>query len=155
MEATLWENEADNMRWREQEAQTVKQLKRIVQIILLVPLILIGILILYELFGMCVNHLTTARQTKQLVTVLEEEVPDIELIDVHSETGNTSGTGNHVDCLTLITFSTEMQQSELEEKLYRHYEYDEWMCYLAQIENGDYLFRLNTSAPFAGNIEGH
>lgn len=133
----------------------MKLLKRIAKIILAVPLILIGIFILYELFGLCVNHFTTARQTKQLVATLEEEVPDIELIDVHSETGNTSGTGNHVDCLSLITFSTEMQQSDLEEKLYQHYEYDEWMCYLSQNEDGNYVFRLNTSAPFAGNIEGH
>ena len=133
----------------------MKLLKRIALIILSVPLILIGILILYELFGMCVNHLATARQTKQLVAVLKEEVPDIELIDVHSETGNTSGTGNHVDCLSLITFSTERQQPDLEEKLYQHYEYDEWMCFLSQSEDGDYVFRLNTSAPFAGNIEGH
>ena len=133
----------------------MKLLKRIALIILSVPLILIGILILYELFGMCVNHLATARQTKQLVAVLKEEVPDIELIDVHSEIGNTSGTGNHVDCLSLITFSTEMQQPDLEEKLYQHYEYDEWMCFLSQSEDGDYVFRLNTSAPFAGNIEGH
>lgn len=133
----------------------MKLIKRIAKIILSVPLILIGVLILYELFGMCVNHLATARQTKQLVAVLKEEVPDIELIDVHSETGNTSGTGNHVDCLSLITFSTEMQQSDLEEKLYQHYEYDEWMCFLWQNEDGNYVFRLNTSAPFAGNIEGH
>ncbi len=133
----------------------MKTLKRIALILVSVPLILIGILILYELFGMCVNHLATARQTKQLVATLKEEVPDIELTDVHSETGNTSGTGNHVDCLSLITFSTEMPQSELEDKIYQHYEYDEWMCYLAKNEDGFYRFRLNTSAPFAGNIEGH
>lgn len=133
----------------------MKTLKRIALILVSLPLILIGILILYELFGMCVNHLATARQTRQLVATLKEEVPDIELTDVHSETGNTSGTGNHVDCLTLITFSTEMPQSELEDKIYQHYEYDEWMCYLAKNEDGSYRFRLNTSAPFAGNIEGH
>lgn len=133
----------------------MKLLKKIALSILSVPLILIGILILYEVFGMCVNHLATARQTKRLVATLKEEVPDIELTDVHSETGNTSGTGNHVDCLTVITFSTEMSQSDLEKKLYQHYKYDEWMCYLSRTENGNYVFRLNTAAPFAGNIEGH
>ena len=70
----------------------MKLLKRIAKIILAVPLILIGIFILYELFGLCVNHFTTARQTKQLVATLEEEVPDIELIDVHSETGKIEST---------------------------------------------------------------
>lgn len=133
----------------------MKLLKRITLSVLAVPLILIGIFIFYEMFGMCVNHLATARQTKQLAAVLKTEVPDIELIDVHSETGNTSGTGNHVDCLSLITFSTKMGQSDLEKKLYQYYEYDEWTCFLSQKENGDYVFRLNTSAPFADNIEGH
>ena len=133
----------------------MKKLKRIAKVIISLPLILIGIVILYEVFGMCVNHLATARQTKKLVAALKEEVSDIELLDIHSETGNTSGTGNHVDCLSLITFSTKMPQSELENKMYKHYDYDEWMCYLAKNEDGSYRFRLNTSAPFAGNIEGH
>lgn len=133
----------------------MKLLKRLAQILVSVPLILIGLLILYEVFGFCVNHIATQRQTKQLVATLEAEVPDIEIIDIHSETGNTGPTGNHVDCLSVVTFSTEMRQPDLEDRLYRHYDYDMWMCYLTQTEDGNYLFRLNTSAPFVDNIEGH
>lgn len=133
----------------------MKQLKRAALAVVSVPLILTGILILYEVFGMCANHLATKRQTKQLVADLKTEVPDIEFIEIHSETGNTSGTGNHVDCLSAVTFSTKMQQSELEDKLFQHYSYDERECFLSPKEDGSYLFYLNTSAPFADNIEGH
>ena len=133
----------------------MKQLKRIAWGLVWAPLLLIGALILYEAVGMGVNHLATEKQTKQLIADLKTEVPDIELIDVHSETGNTSGTGNHVDCLSSVTFSTKMQRSDLEAKLYRRYPYDAWACYLSQTEDGYYLFYLNTSAPFADNIEGH
>ena len=133
----------------------MKWFKRIALAIVLAPLILIGIFLLYEMFGMGVNHLATRRQTKQLVAVLEAEVPDIEVTDIYSETGNTSGTGNHVDCLSSVTFSTEMSQSELEKKLFQHYTYNEWSCFMPQTEDGQYRFYLNTSAPFVGNIEGH
>ena len=133
----------------------MKLLKRIALAFVLVPLILIGIIIGYEVVGMCVNHLATARQTKQLVADLKTEVPDIEVIDVHSETGNTSGTGNHVDCLSAVIFSTEMQQSDLESRLFQHYDQEAGNCSLLQTEDGYYRVSLNTSAPFADNIEGH
>lgn len=133
----------------------MKLLKTLAKILISVPLVLIGLLIAYEALGFCVNHIATGRQTKQLVATLEAEVPDIEIIDIHSETGNTGPTGNHVDCLSVVTFSTGMEQSDLEDRLYRHYEYDMWTCYLSPTEDGNYLFRLNTSAPFVDNIEGH
>lgn len=135
--------------------ETVKHLKRIALVLLSVPLILAGIFVFYEAAGMCVNHLATERQTKQVITRLKTEMPDIELIDIHSETGNTSGTGNHVDCLTSVTFSTKIRQSDLEDKLFQYYNYNEWSCFLSQTEEGYYCFYLNTSAPFADNIEGH
>ncbi len=133
----------------------MKYLKRIALVLISLPLVLTGIFIFYEVFGMCANHLATQRQTRQLVAVLETEVPDIEFIDIHSETGNTSGTGNHVDCLSSVIFSTGMRQSDLEDELFQHYAYDEWSCFLKQTEDGCYRFYLNTSAPFADNIEGH
>ncbi len=133
----------------------MKRLKRIALAVVSLPLVLAGLLILYEALGMGVNHLATRRQTKQLIANLKAEVPDIELIDVYSETGNTSGTGNHVDCLSSVTFSTKMQRTDLENKLFQHYPYDERGCFLSQTEDGAYLFYLNTSAPFADNIEGH
>lgn len=133
----------------------LKHLKKIALAIIALPLLLTGILFLYEIFGMCVNHLATKSQTKRLTAVLEAEVPDVVLLEIYSETGNTSGTGNHVDCLSEVIFSTGMQQADLEKKLYQHYGYDEQGCFLSQTEEGYYRFYLNTSAPFADNIEGH
>lgn len=132
----------------------MKLLKRTGLIILFLPVILITIFILYEIFGMCINHFATKKQTDRLRIHLENEIPDIRIINVYSETGNTSGTGNHVDCLSSVTFSTQMQESEIKNRMSEYYEFDAWSCYIAQTEDGDYLFFLNTSAPFADNIEG-
>lgn len=133
----------------------MKWFKRIGLGILFSPIIFLVVFMLYEVFGMCVNHIATDRQTKQLQAHLEQEISDIRIIDTYSETGNTSGTGNHVDCLSSITFSTQMQASEIEEKLSEYYVFDEWSCFVDKTEDGHYLFYLNTSAPFADNIEGH
>ncbi len=73
----------------------MKWLKRTGLALLLLPVIIIAVFILYEIFGMCVNHIATGRQTNKLQVNLEKEIPDIEIISVYSETGNTSGTGNH------------------------------------------------------------
>ena len=133
----------------------MKWLKRTGLIIICLPFLLIIIFILYEIFGMCINHLATKRQTEQLQTNLENEISDIEIKDIYSETGNTSGTGNHVDCLSSITFSTQMQEAEIKNSMSKHYMFDEWSCFVTKTDDGDYLFYLNTSAPFADNIEGH
>ena len=133
----------------------MKWIKRIGRSILLFPIVLLAVFVLYEMFGMCVNHIATRQQTKQLQTNLERAIPDIEIIDVYSETGNTSGTGNHVDCLSSITFATEMRESEIVSRMSEYYKYDEWSCFVKKTEDGDYLFYLNTSAPFADNLEGH
>ena len=133
----------------------MKLLKRTGLIVLSLPVILIIFFVLYEFFGMCVNHLTTKRQTDTLQTNLENEIPDIRIVDIVSETGNTSGTGNHVDCLSSVTFSTGMPEIEIRMSMSKYYEFDEWSCYIAQTDDGNYFFYLNTSAPFADNIEGH
>ena len=85
--------------------------KRFGIVLLSLPIALIAVWVLYEIFGMCINHIATKNQTNTLRTNLESEISDIEIISVYSETGNTSGTGNHVDCMSLIMFSTEMQKS--------------------------------------------
>jgi len=133
----------------------MKILKRTAIVLLSLPILLIIFFILYEIFGMCINHMTTKNQTDRLQTNLENEIPDIKIIKIYSETGNTSGTGNHVDCLSSITFSTEMQEFEIENSMSKYYHFDEWSCYITKTEDGNYLFYLNTSAPFADNIEGH
>lgn len=103
---------------------------------------------------MCVNHAATGRQTKELKSNLEKAIDDIRIIDVYSETGNTAGTGNHVDCLSIVNFSTNSPLKEVKEKMSGYYEWDEWSCFIEETEEG-YLFYLNTPAPFADNIEGH
>lgn len=133
----------------------MKWLKRAGIVFLLLPIILVIIFILYEIFGMCMNHIAAKRQTDRLRINLESEIPDIEVVNVYSETGNTSGTGNHADCLSVITFSTEMQENEIKNNMSEYYELDGWDCYVNKTDDGNYLFYLNTSAPFADNIEGH
>lgn len=133
----------------------MRWLKRIGVAVLLLPIVLPIIFVMYETFGMCINHLATKRQTDKLQTTLESEIPDIKIVSVYSETGNTSGTGNHVDCLTSIIFSTEMQESEIKSSMSKYYEFDGWSCDLDKTNTGEYLFYLNTTAPFEDNIEGH
>lgn len=133
----------------------MKWIKRIGIGIISLPFILILAVILFEIFGMYVNHNATNRQTKELQANLENNITDIEIIDVYSETGNTSGTGNHVDCLSIINFTTEMTKDEIESALLEYYEFDEWGCSIEIMENGIFSFELCTSAPFPDNIEGH
>lgn len=133
----------------------MKRLKILGITILFLPIALVVIWMLYEIFGMCVNHITTGEQTDTLRRNLESEIADIEIISVYSETGNTSGTGNHVDCLSRIVFATEMRKAEIEDCLSKYYAFDEWSCYVNQTDDGYYTIYINTSAPFADNIEGH
>ncbi len=133
----------------------MKILKRTGIVLLSLPILLTVLFLLYEVFGMCVNHMATKQQTNKLQENLEKAIPDIKIVNVYSETGNTSGTGNHVDCLSSITFSTEMQEAEIKNSMSEYYYLDEWSCYVRETDKGNYLFYLNTSAPFENNIEGH
>ena len=73
---------------------------------------------------------------------------------MYSETGNTSGTGNHVDCLSVITFSSKQSLAEIKDCMSEYYVWDDG-CFVEEKEDGSYQFYLNTSAPFPDNIEGH
>ncbi len=133
----------------------MKWVKRFGIVMLSLPIVLAIVYVLYEIFGMYINHITTKEQTNTLRTNLESEISDIEIISVYSETGNTSGTGNHVDCLSCIIFSTEMRETEIEECMSKYYVFDGWSCYVNKTDDGYYIIYINTSAPFADNIEGH
>ena len=122
---------------------------------LFLPIELIVVWVLYEVFGMCINHITTKKQTNTLRMNLESEISDIEIISVYSETGNISGTGNHVECLSSIIFSTEMQETEIKNCMSEYYVFDEWSCYVNKTDDGYYKIYINTTAPFADNIAGH
>lgn len=133
----------------------MKWLQRLGIVVILLPTMLITIFIIYEFFGMGVNHLATQRQTNTLQRNLEKEISDIEIVSIYSETGNTSGTSNHVDCLSSIIFSTQMQEAEIEACMSKYYTFDNFDCYVNRTDDGNYIFYLNTSAPFRDNIEGH
>lgn len=133
----------------------MKWLKRVGVVILSLPIGLLVIFLAYEIFGMCVNHMAAKEQTNTLLANLEKEISDIEILEIYSETGNTTGTGNHVDCLSVVTFSTKMQEAEIEDCMSKYYVFEEGACYVSKKEEGHYFMYLNTSAPFADNIEGH
>lgn len=133
----------------------MKWAKRFGIVMLSLPIALVIVWVLYEIFGMCINHITTKKQTNRLRTNLESEISDIEIISIYSETGNASGTGNHVDCMSSIIFSTEIQETEIEDCMSKYYVFDEWSCYVDKTDDGYYKIYINTSAPFADNIEGH
>lgn len=156
----------------------MKLIKRMIKIIVCIPIALILLVIAFEIAGMVVNHTATWRQTGKLQNVIQKELANAEIIDTYSETGNTSGTGNHVDMLTVVVFRTDDSISDIEDKLKDHYEFDEWSCWIEKMdiieerrqdgyykfcEKMDipetsvhcYLMYLNQSAPFADNIEGH
>lgn len=123
--------------------------------ILFLPFILILGVIVFEIVGMSVNHAATDRQTKKLQADLTEGISDLEIINVNSETGNSSGTGNHVECMSTIIFSTEMNESEIEEAMAAYYDFDNECCVIRKEENGTFSIYLETTAPFRDNIEGH
>lgn len=133
----------------------MKWFRRIGMTILFLPFILILGVIVFEISGMCVNHAATDRQTKKLQADLTEGISDIEIIHINSETGNSSGTGNHVECMSTIKFATEMTQSEIEGAMSAYYDFDNECCVIRKEEDEAYSIYLETTAPFWDNIEGH
>ncbi|WP_044973963.1 hypothetical protein [Ruminococcus sp. HUN007] len=130
----------------------MKTLKKVLIGILAVLLFLI----LFEIFGMIINHASTGIQTKRLRHDIVDTLRNTEIISVESETGNTSGTGNHVDCLTQITFTSDLSLSDVQDKFDDTYKWDDFNCYIEETDKaGEYLFYLRKRAPFADNIEGH
>ena len=95
----------------------MKALKKIGIGLILLPLILIVIYILFELVGMCVNHISTDRQTDKLQSTLSAAVSDIDIINAESWTGNT-GNGNHVECVSEVTFTSTMGVEDIAAAFY-------------------------------------
>ena len=130
----------------------MKALKKVLIGILVVPLLMV----LFEIFGIIVNHASTGIQTNRLRRDIVAVIPNTEIISVKSQTGNTTGTGNHVDCLSQITFTSDLPLSDVRDKLDSTYEWNDLSCYVKETEKkGEYLFFLRKRAPFADNIEGH
>lgn len=156
----------------------MKIIKRIIITIVCIPIALIVLLAAFEMLGMLVNHIAAGKQTRQIKECIETELTSVEIIDIYSKTGNTSGTGNHVDMLSVIVFKTEDSLTDIEDKLKDSYEFDEWSCWIQKMDviaewhekgyysfcdemnipeelNDCYLIYVNKSAPFPDNIEGH
>ena len=141
----------------------VKKVLRVVLIALIVvvslPVVWIMQCIGYEIFGYFANHSATDKQTKELKTVIQREIEDVRITDVYSWTGNTTGTSNHVDCLSKITFSSNKDYDYISGIILKYCEdcsngrevFDVTIDY----ENGIYTVKQISQAPFPNNIEGH
>ena len=119
-------------------------------VILALPLLLIAIFILIEIVGYVANNATTYKQTKELTSYIEKFIEDAGIVDVYSFTGNTTGTGNHVECESVVTFSSDMPEDEVAriiEKQYKHHNLEK--------KDGSYVITVIGDAPFRDNIEGH
>ena len=46
-----------------------------------------------------------------------KSLQNVTVLDTYSETGNTSGTGNHVDMLSVVLFQTDDNVEQISEKL--------------------------------------
>lgn len=157
----------------------MKVLKKVFAAIFCIPAFIVVSFIIFEIFGMIVNHAATGMQTRRLINTVKE-MDGLEIIDTYSETGNTSGTGNHVDMLTILIVRTGEGVLALQECLRDYADMDEWSFYIEEMadvkkahEEYRYLSRVYDilkipdedeecfliyyvdSAPFADNIEGH
>lgn len=155
-------------------------MKKLIKILLFIPVILIAAIVLFEIFGAVFNSCAASVQTKKLKNDVIGLIPDCEIIDTYSKTGNTSGTGNHVDMLSVIVFRTDKSRDEITDELREKYEGDLRWCEVLELdavkkahEEASYLYpfydQLNLpenstdcyvlsfcrNAPFADNIVGH
>lgn len=133
----------------------MKQLKKLFLAVVLLPALLLAGCAAWEVYGLCANHAATARQTQQLQAELARCIDDFELIEVYSETGNLSGTGNHVECASKITFSTNLTEDEIADAMAEYCAARHAGWGVGQTEDGAWWFYMDTSAPFPDNIEGH
>ncbi|NBI68032.1 hypothetical protein D1646_14720 [Pseudoflavonifractor sp. 60] len=154
--------------------------KRILKGALFLPAALLVLFVLFEFIGIAANHAASTRQTEQLLELLQANLQQVDILDSYTETGNTSGTGNHVDMLSAVIFRTGADLEEIEQVLQEYGALDEWSFWvkpMAQVsaarEEHPYLYPflervavpedfedtwllyMNTDAPFPNNIEGH
>lgn len=133
----------------------MKVIKKIGVGILLLPMILIAAFIIFELFGMCVNHISTGKQTKELKNDLADHISDFTLVDEESFTGN-KGNGNHVDRISTVKFTTDLSEKEIIGLMDDKYDFQALMGAALDLdEQGNYVMTIISPAPFVDNIEGH
>ncbi len=115
-----------------------------------IPILVIALFIVIEIVGAIANHAVTDKQTKELTAYVEKSIEDARVIDTFSFTGNTSGTGNHVECESKVTFNSDMAEDDVNRIFEAQYKY----CELEK-KDGSYIITVYGDAPFPDNIEGH
>ncbi len=148
--------------------------------IVALPFLAIVLWIGFELVGMMVNSLAASKQTRQIQRNLQDAWQNVTIIDTYSETGNTSGTGNHVDMSSVVAFKVDEDLDEIIEKMSGGYEFNATDCWIQELDvviayhQNDsacyrflddmelpedtehcFIFVRNQPAPFADNIKGH
>ena len=99
--------------------------------IVAIPVLLIALFVVIEVVGNVANHAAT-------------------IVDSHSFTGNISGSGNHVECESMVTFNSDMAEDEVDRIFDAKYEYRE-----LEKTDGSYIITVYGDAPFPDNLEGH
>lgn len=155
-------------------------IKRFFTILACIPILIILAFVVFEIVGAGVNHYETKKQTNTLKENIISVVQDAEILNTYSETGNTSGTGNHVDMLSAVLIKTKAGSSGLQNKLSDYYPSDDDCSFWADTADSViskygksslpsfyseldvpkdmqdmYIVYLCRPAPFADNIEGH
>lgn len=115
-----------------------------------IPVLLLALFVVIEVVGSIANHAATNKQTNELTAYIEKSIEDASIIDTYSFTGNTSGTGNHVECESMITFNSNMSEDEVNHIFEVQYKYRE-----LEKKDGSYVITVYGDAPFPDNIEGH
>ncbi|MCR4902389.1 MAG: hypothetical protein K6A23_05995 [Butyrivibrio sp.] len=128
----------------------IKILKGLGITIVAIPVIIIALFIAIEVVGYAANHITTSKQTKELTAYIEKTIEDASISEVYSFTGNSTGTGNHVECLSRITFKSDMSEDDVDTIFKEKYKY-----YDLEGQEGSYVITVYGDAPFPDNIEGH
>ena len=115
-----------------------------------IPVLLLALFVVIEVVGYIANHAATNKQTNELTAYIEKSIEDASIIDTYSFTGNTSGTGNHVECESMITFNSDMSEDDVNHIFEVRYKYRE-----LEKKDGSYVITVYGDAPFPDNIEGH
>lgn len=157
-----------------------KILKWIGVCIIALPLVAIIFWVGFEFIGAMVNSFATSKQTRQMQNNIRDTWQNVSIIDTYSETGNTSGTGNHVDMLSVVLFRVDADIDEVIDKMSAGYEFNATDCWIGKLDDAIsfyqndsgcysflddmelpddtdhcFIFVRNQSAPFEDNIVGH
>lgn len=142
-------------------AKAKKIALRVLLGVLALPLVLIILFIVFEVFGAIVNHAAGNLQTKRFTGYAAEQ--GFEVLASDTFVGN-SGNGNHVDLISSVYVTADRTTEEAlalisscdgSPAVWTPDEEDLSKAGVTPPEEGVLMLRLFNSAPFADNIEGH